>query len=78
MTKGGAAQMRAAEQRELERQWINYGQAQTISGLSRTTIWSLIRNRSIKAAKIGRAVRIHRESLEEFMERQTKDAVGAE
>ena len=49
--------------------WLNYKQAEAYSGLSRTTLWQLIGARKIKAARIGRAVRIERDSLQAFMER---------
>jgi excisionase family DNA binding protein len=53
--------------------WLNYKQAETYSNLSRTTLWQLISARKIKAARIGRAVRIERASLQRFMERSTED-----
>jgi excisionase family DNA binding protein len=49
--------------------WLNYKQAEAYSNLSRTTLWQLINARKIKAARIGRAVRIERDSLQEFLER---------
>jgi excisionase family DNA binding protein len=49
--------------------WLDYKQAEAYSSLSRTTLWELISRREIKAARIGRAVRIQRNSLEKFMER---------
>ncbi len=53
--------------------WLNYKQAEAYSNLSRTTLWQLIKARKIKAARIGRAVRIERDSLQAFMERSTDD-----
>jgi excisionase family DNA binding protein len=50
------------------REWLTYREAQEFSGLGRTTLWTLARSHKIKVAKIGKAVRIHRRSLEEFME----------
>jgi excisionase family DNA binding protein len=50
--------------------WLTYKQAQAYSNLSRTTLWELINSGVIRAAYVGRAVRISRDSLEEFMERQ--------
>ena len=55
--------------------WLNYKQAEAYSSLSRTTLWQLINARKIKAARIGRAVRIERDSLQAFMERSI-DEVG--
>ena len=51
--------------------WLDYKQAEVFSSLSRTTLWQLINARKIKAARIGRAVRIERDSLQAFMEQST-------
>ena len=56
--------------------WLNYKQAETYSNLSRTTLWQLINARKIKAARIGRAVRIERASLQRFMEQQSTEDLG--
>ena len=53
--------------------WLNYKQSEAYSNLSRTTLWQLIKARKIKAARIGRAVRIERASLQRFMEQSTED-----
>lgn len=49
--------------------WITYPEAQRYTSLSRTTLWSLISAGEVKAAKVGRAVRISRRSLDKYMER---------
>jgi excisionase family DNA binding protein len=56
--------------------WLNYKQAEAYSNLSRTTLWQLINARKIRAARIGRAVRIERDSLQAFMEQSTDEAGG--
>ena len=53
--------------------WLSYKQAETSSNLSRTTLWQLINARKIKAARVGRAVRIETASLQSFMEQSTED-----
>lgn len=53
--------------------WLNYKQSEAYSNLSRTTLWQLIKARKIKAARVGRAVRIERASLQRFMEQSTDD-----
>jgi excisionase family DNA binding protein len=53
--------------------WLNYKQAEAYSNLSRTTLWTLINERKIRAARGGRAVRIERASLQRFMERSIED-----
>ena len=54
--------------------WLSYKQAEAYANLSRTTLWQLITARKIKAARIGRAVRIERDSLQAFMERCASEA----
>ncbi len=49
--------------------WISYAEAQRYSGLGRTKLWELVSTGKVEAAKVGRAVRINRESLEEYMKR---------
>ena len=56
--------------------WLDYKQAEAYSSLSRTTLWELINRREIKAARVGRAVRIQRDSLDEFMERSIADVAS--
>jgi excisionase family DNA binding protein len=56
--------------------WLNYKQGEAYAGLSRTTLWQLINARKIKAARIGRAVRIERDSLQAFMEQSADESGG--
>ena len=51
-------------------EYVTYRQAEDLSGLSRTTLWRLLRSGEIKAARIGRAVRINRRSLEGYLAQQ--------
>jgi excisionase family DNA binding protein len=53
-----------------DRKWVNYQEASEISGLSRTTLWKLISTGEIRAAKVGKAVRISRRSLEQYLNEQ--------
>jgi excisionase family DNA binding protein len=61
--------MKMAVETELQREWLTYAEAQAVSGLSRTTIWSLVKSGDVEAARIGRALRINRESLNKYMKR---------
>jgi excisionase family DNA binding protein len=61
-------------QAEITREWVTYKQAEELSGLSRTTLWKLLSASEIKAARIGRAVRINRRSLDEYLERASEEA----
>jgi excisionase family DNA binding protein len=56
--------------------WLNYKQAEAYANLSRTTLWQLINARKIRAARIGRAVRIERDSLQAFMEQSSNESGG--
>ena len=49
--------------------WLSYSAAQRFSGLGRTKLWELISTGEVEAAKIGRAVRINRRSLDDYMKR---------
>lgn len=62
--------MSTAEQERagVEPLWISYPEAQKLSGLGRTKLWEIVSSGDIKAARVGRAVRISRDSLEKFME----------
>ncbi len=54
-------------QAEITREWVTYRQAEEISGLSRTTLRKLVGEGEIKIRRVGRAVRINRESLDAYM-----------
>jgi excisionase family DNA binding protein len=56
---------------EVRREWLGYRESETLTGLSRTTLWKLINAGEIKAARVGRAVRLNRRSLEAYLERAT-------
>lgn len=51
--------------------WLSYSEAQRFSGLGRTKLWEIISSGDVEAAKIGRAVRISRRSLDEYMKRNS-------
>jgi excisionase family DNA binding protein len=68
--------MSAVEQAELQREWLTYPEAQTVSGLGHTTLWKLVRSGEIRAAKVGKAVRISRRSLNDYMEGRAYASVG--
>ena len=63
--------MNTLVQVQIEREWLGYGEARRLVGLSRTTLHRLVKLGEVKAARIGRSVKINRTSLEEYMERQT-------
>jgi excisionase family DNA binding protein len=51
--------------------WISYSDAQEYSGLGRTKLWELLSSGAVEGAKVGRAVRISRCSLDEYMRRNS-------
>ncbi len=57
-------------QAEITREWVTYRQAEEIAGLSRTTLRKLVGEGEIKIRRVGRAVRINRESLDAYMKRE--------
>ena len=52
----------------VRQEWVSYTEAERYSGLSHTTLWRYVNRGDLKAAKVGRSVRIHLPSLREFME----------
>jgi excisionase family DNA binding protein len=59
---------------EIEPTWITYEEAQRITSLGRTTLWRICSSGEVKTARIGRAVRINRQSLEAYMERTAAES----
>ncbi len=53
--------------------WLSYSEAQRLVGLGRTTLWQLVSSGEVKAARVGRAVRLNRQSLERYLECQSDD-----
>ena len=56
---------------DVERQWLSYKETQAFTGLGRTKLWKLICSGEVEAAKVGRAVRINRRGLDEYMRRNS-------
>ena len=52
----------------VNQEWVSYPEAERYSGLSHTTLWRYIGSGELKAARVGRSVRIHLPSLKDFME----------
>ena len=52
-----------------EREWISISEVQEILGIGRTKAYELVATGEVDAARIGRAVRIRRASLEAYTER---------
>lgn len=56
------------EERNIKPEWVPYAAAERYSGLSHTTLWRYVSSGDLKAARVGRSVRIHLPSLRTFME----------
>jgi excisionase family DNA binding protein len=59
--------------KSVQQEWVDYPTAERYSGLSRTTLWRYVTSGELKAARIGRSVRIHLPSLHDLMERASED-----
>jgi hypothetical protein len=57
------------EESNIEPEWVNYTTAERYSGLSHTILWRYVRSGELKAATVGRSVRLHFPSLRAFMEK---------
>ena len=64
-------------QAEIIREWITYREAEQLVGLSRTTLWKLLGAGEIEYRRVGRAVRINRESLTAYMRRSVNSPLGS-
>ena len=62
---------------QIVREWLTYREAEQMVGLSRTTLWKLISDGEIECRKVGRAVRINRESLEAYMRGESHNSGDA-
>jgi excisionase family DNA binding protein len=58
----------------VEAEWADYPTCERLSGLSHTTLWRYVTSGDIKAARIGRSVRINLLSLRQFMEKKAAAA----
>ena len=58
----------------VQQEWISYSEAERYSGLSHTTLWRYVGSGELKAACVGRSVRIHFPTLRSFMEVRTRGA----
>jgi excisionase family DNA binding protein len=60
-----------------EREWLTYAEAGQMVGLSRVTLWKLVSAGEVEAARVGRAVRINRESLTAYMRHSAASPAAA-
>jgi excisionase family DNA binding protein len=60
----------------IESEWLTYREAQRLVGLGRTTLWRLAKSGEIEVSHVGRAARINRSSLIDFMKRSAGASTG--
>jgi excisionase family DNA binding protein len=53
-------------------EWITYPEAEQFTGLSHTTLWRYVSSGELKAARVGRSVRIHLPTLRGFMNEKAR------
>jgi excisionase family DNA binding protein len=56
---------------QVQPEWLRYPEAERYSGLGRSTLWRLVKDDHIQAAKVGKAVRLSRRSLDEYLQGQS-------
>jgi len=59
--------MRAGTAQDIQPQWLRYPDAERYSGLGRSTLWKLVKDGHIQAARVGKAVRLSRHSIDHYM-----------
>lgn len=59
---------KALLQEQVQPEWASYTEAERFSGLSHATLYRLIHSGELKAARVGRSLRIHLPTLRRFME----------
>jgi len=60
------------QQVELEPLWVTYDEARRLFGLSRTTLWRLLRQDRIRGARVGRSVRLEAQSIQDYLQKQAE------
>lgn len=59
----------------VEPMWVSYEEAQKIVGLSRTTLYRACEAGHIKVARVGRSVRLERNSLLAYMQAAASEPI---
>jgi excisionase family DNA binding protein len=54
-----------------EREWLTLKEMQEMLAIGRTKAWEIVASGQVRAVKIGRSVRVHRPSLEEWLAQQS-------
>ncbi len=62
----------------VEPEWVDYPTAERYCGLSHVSLWRLVKSGELRAARVGKSVRLHLPSLREFMEERADGGNRAE
>jgi len=65
--------MQRIEENATSPRWVSYADAERLYGLSRWTLWRLLKDDRIRAARVGRAVRLDCRSIEHYLEQQVDE-----
>ncbi len=57
-----------------QREWLTPGEVCELLQIGRTKLWELTSGGALPASKIGRLVRIHRDDVDSFMQRNRERA----
>jgi excisionase family DNA binding protein len=55
----------------IEKQWMSPAEVRDYAGIGRTKLWELLSSGALEGAKVGRAVKVNRSSLDEYMRRHS-------
>lgn len=55
-----------------ESPYLDYGQATAYCNVDRTTIWRAVKSGALRASGPGRAIRFHRDALDEWMDSRNR------
>jgi excisionase family DNA binding protein len=62
---------------DITQEWVTYPEAEKFCGLSHTTLWRYVSSGEIRAARVGRSVRIYLPSLKRFMQERARAGSAA-
>ena len=60
------------EQR-VQKEWLDYADAERYCGLSRVSLWRLVKSGELPAYRVGRSVRFRRTELDNFFEERAAE-----
>jgi excisionase family DNA binding protein len=63
--------MAIEETTTIDKQWLSPSEIRDYAGIGRTKLWELLSSGAIEGAKVGRAVKVNRSSVDEYMRRHS-------